>query len=487
MSSIIYDRRSADSIFEYLKDKAEQLSNGRWTDFSDADIGTLILKLMSFLADMNNYQIDKNLSELYLDTLVERESALSLIKLIGYEPRWYETAHVQANIRLMPGFSVTNGKVIPRFVRFTNNTNSIKFYNIEPATWYENTAELTLYQGEYARETFKSEDISNSSRLYLANNKVDKKTIVITVANEILNQVENVLLDTSENLNYSVHVDAQDRLYVQLPSYYKDLVSSSTPIRIEYLITDGSDGRIGSNVLYKRYDDWSFNFDSSNVIVENILPSIGGYDPESVDEIKESAPKFASSMNTLVTLEDIEFVKSKIAGIADIVALDYNYPESGLIQPSADHEVNDAYRVNVYALPKEVDYIITPDQTLTDVGEELKEYIDSRRLTSIKIEYKNVDIVSPTIEINAYIDKYNLKAETLETDIKNVILSKYSRENGFGIGEPIHSSILSKQILDEIDYCNYIEILRPEDSYTCTKLQFLSVQEENLIVHVIEE
>jgi len=87
-----YNRKDAYSILEYLKLQAESLSEGRWTDFSDSDIGTVFLKLMSYLADMNNFQIDKVTSELYLDTVLERASGISLASLVGYEPRHYLSA-----------------------------------------------------------------------------------------------------------------------------------------------------------------------------------------------------------------------------------------------------------------------------------------------------------------------------------------------------------------------------------------------------------
>ena len=69
MTLLPYNRKDAYSILEYLKLQAEQLSDGRWTDFSDSDIGTVFLKLMSYLADMNNFQIDKAVSELYLNNI----------------------------------------------------------------------------------------------------------------------------------------------------------------------------------------------------------------------------------------------------------------------------------------------------------------------------------------------------------------------------------------------------------------------------------
>ena len=89
-----YDKMDYYSILEYLKKQAEYFSDGDWTDFSDADIGTVLLKLMAMNADTTNYQIEKGVSELYLDTAIERVNAIALCKLVGYEPRHYQSAEV---------------------------------------------------------------------------------------------------------------------------------------------------------------------------------------------------------------------------------------------------------------------------------------------------------------------------------------------------------------------------------------------------------
>ena len=79
-----------------------------------------------------------------------------------------------------------------------------------------------------------------------------------------------------------------------------------------------------------------------------------------------------------------------------------------------------------------------------------------------------------------------MRAETLQSDIIDIILKNYDRST-FKIGDGIYSSKISKQILDEIDYCNYIEVQLPDDSYIPTKMQFLKVNRDNITVEIIEE
>lgn len=477
---LAYDRRDADSILAYLKTKAEEISGGQWTDFSNGDIGTILLKLIAYMADMNNYQIDKGLSELYIDTLTERESALSLTKLVGYEPRGYKSARVNIKLTLQPGYAVPSGTPIPRYSQFTDASNNISFCTVDNNQWMENNAEVTVYEGQYAVEIKTMNDIDSNARLYLETNQVDIETITLTISGDVVNRVENVLTDISNQLKYSAHMDSQSRMYIQLPSYWKDLVSTTNSITVEYLVTSGSNGAVGSHVITKVARTINAGINDRYINVDNNLASTGSADPESIEEIQQGAPKFASTMNTLVTLDDIQLAKYEVDGIADIIALDYNSPESGLVQPA------DAYKVNVYVLPKDTDYIIDPSDELTDAGKHLKQFIDERRLTSIIITYKNVEILTPEIKVAAYINKYDLRAATLESDIKNIILENYDR-SVFKIGDGIYSSVISKQLLDKINYCNYIEVQLPDDSYIPTRMQFLKVIEDNITVEVIEE
>lgn len=481
MANLPYDRRDADSILEYLKQKAEIISNGKWTDFSNGDIGTVLLKLIAYVADMNNYQIDKGLSELYIDTLTERDSAISLVKLIGYEPRGYKSARVDLDISLKPGVSVENGTEIPEYTQFTDASRQLFFYNISKGRWMDNRVSMVVYEGEYNVYNKSIDDVDTNARLFLDEFQIDPETMTITIAGDKLNRVENVNTDLSNNLCYSVHVGDKSTLYIQLPANYKDFIPHGANLKIECLITRGETGNIGSHILNSFYENPGYiGVGSDDLIVDNNLESTGGQDPETIEEIQKGAPLYASTMNTLVTLEDIQLAKHEVDGVADIIALDYNSPESGLVQPA------DAYKVNVYVLPTDGDYIVDPGGKLTQVGENLKAFIDERRLTSIIVNYKNVEIITPDIKVVAYINKYDLRAETLQSDIIDIILKNYDRST-FKIGDGIYSSKISKQILDEIDYCNYIEVQLPDDSYIPTKMQFLKVNRDNITVEIIEE
>ena len=584
MTLLPYNRKDAYSILEYLKLQAEQLSDGRWTDFSDSDIGTVFLKLMSYLADMNNFQIDKAVSELYLNTCTERASALALCSLIGYEPRHYQSAYSDIVISTAEGITIPDGEEIPAFSVFTDSSTNMKYCNLTKQYMFGNEAHFRVYQGIPTIKTYTINDINTLGRIILQDYTIGTNTISLKINGIEYDQVEDVRF-ISGQLGFSVHISEDKYLYIQLPSYWPDVISKGSTIEISYLITDGADGRIGKNVL-TRIEQLSNQY-SNKMIIKSNTASQGGYNPETVDEMRINVPKRARTMNTIVTINDFEEVGTEVLGISDISALDYNDPSSGLIQP------DDYYKVNLYVLPDadtydatdtdlikyrntiikdrsdwtiedmskvaegldtysknsisgttitlqgaaslytlddivpavdtgneannfiiervndtssiterlvysisqfNNDYIIKfnnnwktfvkdgykiniyykREQVLTERGQLLREYIDERRLTSLKITYYNLDIVQPTIIIDVYMDKDDIRFKTSSAAIKDFIINKYSRKN-LKIGEPIFASVIGSDILTNFDYIRYCEVRDPEEKIEVLPRGFIDI------------
>lgn len=337
-----YNRRDAYSILEYLKLQAEQLSDGRWTDFSDSDIGTVFLKLMSYLADMNNFQIDKTISELYLDTCTERASAIALCALIGYEPRHYQSAYCDLTLTNQVNRTITDGTVIPPYSVFTSADTTVKFCNLKQAVFFDNKATFKVYEGIPASYTFTIGDISTLGRIVLPDYNIGTNTISLKINGIDYEQVDDVRFISGE-LGFSVHISEDAYLYIQLPAYWSDIITQSSVIEVKYLLSSGSNGRIGKNILSKIQQLSSPEL--SSMMIESNTSTIGGYDPETVDELRDSVPIHARTMNTIVTIKDFEELGATVLGICDVAALDYNDPSSGLIQP------DDYYKVYLYVLP----------------------------------------------------------------------------------------------------------------------------------------
>ena len=349
-----YDKMDYYSILEYLKKQAEYFSDGNWTDFSDADIGTVLLKLMAMNADTTNYQIEKGVSELYLDTAIERVNAIALCKLVGYEPRHYQSAEVDLT-GIYTGESI-DGLKIPAFSSFSDSTGNIRFYTLEDTPIYTGINTIKAYQGSLVTKQFEYSSIDENGRILLDDYNIGTNTVVLDQAGVKFTRVDNALYGEGEGC-FSIHINLDNKLYIQLPTYYATIMSTTTPINVAYLLSEGTEGRIGSGVI----NGTMTLSNGLNITYTNQNASEGGYNPETVEDIRKEAPAYASTMNTLVTLNDFRILAKDFPGVADVMALDYNYPESGLKQPT-DDTVNDAYKVNLYILPESANSIYKEEE-----------------------------------------------------------------------------------------------------------------------------
>ena len=350
-----YNRKDAYSILEYLKLQAEQLSEGRWTDFSDSDIGTVYLKLMSYLADMNNFQVDKSISELYLDTCTERASAIALANLIGYEPRHFQSAYTDVVFTNVINKEVANGTKIPKYTTVTDSNSLVRYCSLEDFYMFDNYCKIRMYEGTPVTRTYTISDISSLGRINLQDYAIGTNTIKLIVDGIEFTKVDDVRF-ISGTLGFSVHITTDKYLYIQLPSYWSDIITQGSSIEIKYLISSGIEGRVGKNVLNK-IEQLDSEY-KSNITIQSNTASYGGYNPETTDEMKVSIPRHARTMNTIVTINDFEEVSLNVLGISDVSALDYNDPSSGLIQP------DDYYKVYMYVLPDAESYDPTDEESL---------------------------------------------------------------------------------------------------------------------------
>lgn len=346
MNNTTYTRRDVTSIYEYLKEQAAELSNGRWTDFSSGDIGSILLGLMAFLADQNNFQLDKTASELFLDTALERSTIMAMLKLVGYEPRHYESARVTIEIDSNSGSTASS--IIPAYTTFTNVDNTITYQNLYPIIISNGKGTSNeVYEGTRVQATYQYGDITEDGKIYLPDYKIGTNTVQLyipSVSASLIPRVENVKFSDGDFV-FSVHVNEEGLVYIQLPSYWTDVLTNTSTLRVSYLLSSGEAGRIGAGILTRFGGNNNF---ATQFSVTNTMQSTGGFFPETVDEIKVSAPVHVRTMDTIVTKKDLNELAGatdETALIASIKAGDYNDDWTGYVQP------DDAYKCKVLAVP----------------------------------------------------------------------------------------------------------------------------------------
>lgn len=499
-----YNRRDYNSIYDFLKNKAVELSKGRWTDWSEGDIGAVLVHLMSYLGDMNNYQIDATGAELFLDTALERSSLMEICKLIGYEPKHFISATCDVTI----GFPQLVGSEETFFenTMVCTEDEKIVYANIAQSVISNGTVHCTMYEGRPTTKAFAYNEISSDGKIYLPDYDVGMNTIRLRINtvnnNNPIQKVDDVRFISGE-MAYSAHVSLDQRVYIQLPSFWKDLIDSSAVIKISYNRSSGILGTIGQNELKKFYKSSSFSskFEMSNT------PSIGGSDPESVADIKKLAPIAARTMYTIVTKKDFDDVAKFVDSVAQTKSFDYLDGEPPTNNKFPFYaQPDDYYKVLMLAVPRESNYNsifnegedkkwygknfdankLQKLKIFNGVGKELVEYIDERRLASLKVTYSDPEYLIPSIELDIYINKDDIRKTTIAFDTICFIKVCFGRRF-VGIGESIYGSVIGKEVLNALPQIDYLEVHAPEHNIPAEPWQYIDMSNAEFIVRVNDE
>lgn len=487
----MYTNKDYESIFEYLKAKATELSDGQWTDFSDGDFGTIVIHLLSYWGDLLSNQLDLTASELFMGTAEERTSLMEIVKLVGYEPSHYQSSVAHVNITYNDVENTQQPYVLPAFTRFVTNDNELSFYNLHDVLISEPDTTVVVYEGALVSKSFNYSDIDEYGRIDLGDYYVGTNTVTASIISGgvtgSLSRVADVRFTTGD-LCYSVHTSLDGIPYIQFPVNWRSVLTDPTSINVRYLQSSGSEGRVGAYRITKASD----NTLSNQYSITNIEGSVGGYDPETVAEIKTKASIFARTMYTCVTLKDFEDMSMFVDDIAQVKALDYNnkaeeFPPTirAYVQPSPPNGVpNDAYKVLIIAVPlDDSTQTIFNEQPgggpanygdLTLAAKQLHELYWERKSATLYMEYRDPVYIDPWLIMNVYLDEDDLRITSISQFIVDYLKLMYSRSR-LAIGQSIYGSRIGKEVLNNFPYVNYIEIRDPEYNIEAKPYEYIDV------------
>lgn len=483
-----YTNKDYESIFEYLKSIATKLSDGQWTDFTDGDFGTIVIHLLSYWGDLLSNQLDLTASELFLSTAEERTSLMEIVKLIGYEPSHFQSAiayeHLTYNKKENAPFEAV---VLPAFTEFVNSSENLSYYNLYPTTLSDETTIVTLYEGTKASKNFYYDDIDEYGRISLGEYYVGTNTVMVNIANgSISGEIPRVadVRFTTGDMCFSVHVDLDGIPYIQLPTFWSNVVVDGTVFNVVYLKTNGAEGRVGANTITRVNSNVLENY-----TITNPEASVGGYNPETVNEMKAKAGVFARTMYSIVTLKDFEDMSIFVNDIMQVKALDYNndekeFPPSipAYKQPSPPNGVpNDAYKVLIMAVPSDlsVQSIFTEEDEgtyskLTAAAKQLHDLYMDRKSATLYVEYRDPVYINPWLIMNVYLDEQDLHISAVAQNIVDYLKILYNRGR-VKIGESIYGSVIGKEILNQFPYVNYIEVRDPEYNIEAKPYEYVDI------------
>ena len=356
LSNLSYINKDFESLWNEILETIPKLTN-KWipSEANESDPLVVLLKELAIIADKLNYNIDKNILELFPATLTQLRSAYNVYESLGYTPDWYVSATTGVTItytgmvsgaRLEDGTS-TDPITIPRWTQLSDEDGEIIYTTMEaitdiipgtPGKYSVLAMQGTLNDFEINGSTkITINNLDTQNRLYFNEYNVAQNGIIISNFNDFSDYNYEQMAGTSviENNNYEYYnkwrrvnnlnqyiagnrvyklgIDSvTNSVYIQFPDDIGNLINDG--IYIKYILSNGEEGNIGRNDLTQIVNESGFTNDgdsaatlqTSDFVVTNTKSSQNGRDPLDIDEMKREFNRVVGVFDTLVTLRDYE-------------------------------------------------------------------------------------------------------------------------------------------------------------------------------------
>ena len=397
------------------------------SDFTDYDFeGSALSVLLDVLA-YNTYYTAFNTNmvanELFLDTASLRDNVVTIAKQLGYKPRsrrapvayatfavnFTGTAPSVISLKRGSGFTTIFDETLYQYV-------AIDDIQVPVTSNFATFENVPIYEGKLIKNTY-TFDSDDNQRFIINNQKCDITTIRVRVYDSEsstsfvdFEYADNVLNVTSESAVFFIE-ETQDERY---EIFFGDgrlgaALDNGNLIEITYLVTNGPLTNKAKSFTFAGILEDSNRVTNypTNITIDNIVPSDGGEDIETIDSIKFQAPKYFGTQDRAVTASDFASIivgKGIYPSIADIIAY------------GGEEEVNPEYgKVKIVIKPKNSSLLSA--FTKKQISDALKPYM----VASVTPE-----IIDPSIlfvELNSMV-YYNKSITTAKSeDIKKKVIT----------------------------------------------------------------
>ena len=435
VSSLDFDQIKSDMV-EFFKDRPE------FADYNFEGSGlNLLMDILAYNTHYNALAANFQLNESFLDTALIRQNVVSLSKALNYLPRSSRAARTTLSV-VVPRRNNENFFIIPGGTLFqaSSGNQKLNFYTIQDYSVnyslndVSRTISVDIFEGNLVTQRFNVTNTKDEFPAFdLGQTNVDTTTITVTVDGVKYTQLtpENEGMN-NEDENSKIFFIEETKNKTHKIIFGNNVVGKKPPtgsvILVTYIATNAALGN-GVRTFTPNVQN------RTDITITGTVPqSQGGTSPETIQEIKDTAPHWFQSQFRAVTKNDYAaLLKNKFADIQSINVY-------------GGEEIGEPGNVYISIKPKS--------------GDKLTESTKNTILSEILIP-NNVVTIRPKI-IDPFILRVVLKTVVIyddkllassDTVLKSKIQTLFSRLNTTYIGDFLSNfnvSVFSSQI-DEID------------------------------------
>lgn len=433
------------SMIDMLKTKIPEYS-----DFSQSDVGIVIIELLAYNLDLLSFYNDKVANELFLETAMERESVARLSSMLGYKLRESSPSHFKQVFEIIPqetSFTIPKGYVIQ--TEESTAEQSVQFETDEPLVIPPQCNGLEIDEkGNYLYQVPITQGYSIVGEVVGSSNGAVNQTFLLDYSPVVADSVEvyvnegrgferwelkDTFLDsTATSQHYTLFIAEDGSATIK----FGNGVSGKIPdirnnnILANYRVGGGTVGNVGVKTIVKmpqKLADIKKTYNPDEAYIK-------GRDKEDIEEARVKAPASIGTKYGVVTLADFKNLALTVTGVTRANAV-------------RGEEYNTI--VNVYYLPDGTIPNEQLEETMTELYDERKLVGTYVNLSEAKYREINLNVVAKTFSTHIGFD---VKEQIIVT-LQNIV-----QGGQYDFGETPEQSDLVMELLnlDSVRACDVI-------------------------------
>ena len=402
-----------------------------WTSTSSPDFTMMLIDLWSYVADVQNYYIDRAYTEAYLDTATQASSVRAIARLMGYLPNSRTSATTTVTVSNSSGAAITIAKGTRFLVPATGSKAVVYFTSTSVVTVAANSnATVSVAEGREVSETLTSNFTGDGGASFpLSELKIVPNSLTLNVGTTAYTHNARISEVGSTAPAFTSVTDSTDTTRVVLGNGVNGKVpDAGSTIIANYRVGQGSGGNVAANAITTM---------SNPVVSISIASSAlasGGTDPENLSSIKSNAPALRRIQDRAVTLNDYKTLMLGFSGVSKAVAL--STVSSG------------AVTVNYAALPTYSNYQNIPSGTSTlhlteaagspnfgpagtDIHNNMTAYLQNRSMIGVTVANisTTINLTDVYVAFNSVVVKDGHYQEVVKSNIDAAVRALFSWSN----------------------------------------------------------
>jgi hypothetical protein len=337
MSLVNFTNLDFDQIKTSIQDYLRSNSNFTDYDFEGSNLSVLI-DVLAYNTYIASYNANMVSNEVFIDSATLRENVVSLARNIGYIPRSRKAS--KANISFFVEVDDSTIKTVTLKSGVICNSTSFSqsryvFSLLDDITvpvvnGIASFDAIDVYEGSYVNSNFTVNTSTQNQRFIIDNRGVDTSTIKVTVretesstSTQRYVNASSILDVTSISKVFFIQEIEDERYEVIFgDGVFGKKLENNNYIEVSYLISNGNsaNGISEFNFSGTLIDNQNRSLSGTPSLITTNISSTGGSEIESINSIRNFAPRIYSTQNRAVTASDYEVLIPKIYSEAESVS-----------------------------------------------------------------------------------------------------------------------------------------------------------------------